>query len=210
MKIAIFLLLITSHIIADQVKPSIEVIKSYSNTQEDWKLQKLYSVNQDKDLWIAIVDCSYDRGGCCSPITVLVDNKNGKAKELDEFAQSYELELYDINNDGISELVIESGFGRGGYYEGEKRLVQLTGMEFHTVYSSSFSDNSGACTSPLVTETIKWNFSNKNSQGEVILTETRSTKICAIDDECEPRDCQPKSENILIDLTSLETFITAQ
>lgn len=183
-KIILLLTLLTSFATAE--KPSIETIKELCNTTEAWSILDIKQINQSSDdCWLAVIYAVSDRGACCSPIVVLVDSKNNRAKEVKEFELTYKVQCYDVNQDGISEIILTEGFGRGGYNTRTMKLVQVTDFTIKTLHTADAYDAQGTCNEEVEEKYVTWAIKDLDGDGIDELLETVTLSTCISDDDCE-------------------------
>lgn len=188
-------------------KPGIETIKELCNTTEKWSILEIKQINQSKDnCWLAVIDVIPDRGACCSPIVVLVDKKNNWAKELKEFELTYKVQDFDVNEDGISELIITTGFGRGGFNERTLSLVQIVDRNVTVLYSNNAYDAQGTCREEVEDRNVTWSITDVDDDGISELVETVTISDCIGDDNCE-YTCDDDIKKSTHHITSFTGFV---
>lgn len=131
----------------------------------------------DKNISECIVSCPMQSGPLVSDWVILMKReKNGNWKYGNWYdLWDFEINIIDINSDGIMELILESGYTQMGVTESKFRLISLLNYRKEILYQNDEFDYSGDPFSVKVGEpfsrTVKVDFSHINENGVRIIIE---------------------------------------
>jgi hypothetical protein len=167
---------------ADSPKPSREMIQAWwkSNSDEEMRIEGDILEIHLRDKAIAyLAQASFNnRGRNDTWHAILIRPELEEVREVDEPVRS-DIEVYDLDHDGVSEVVaVTLGSGQGTTV-GKKSIVQFDGWTPIVLYKADFEDNEGAYGTKNIryfSRDISWRFVDLDKDGRSDLAEEITTK----------------------------------